>query len=115
MRGRHRSTDGFGEESPPEKRHPRQVIGQAIGSEPERRPRRAQLLFIAKVIGQAMTGGSAAHVGGRTTRPASETPRVAADFGLQGFPTRPEGVDGLTHYRTVLELLPQQFLDGVDP
>ena len=33
---------------------------------------------------------------------------VDADFGLQGFPARPEGVDRMAHYRTVLELVPEQ-------
>ena len=32
-----------------------------------------------------------------------------ADFGLQGFPARPEGVDRMTHYRSVLEMLPDAF------
>jgi alkanesulfonate monooxygenase SsuD/methylene tetrahydromethanopterin reductase-like flavin-dependent oxidoreductase (luciferase family) len=32
-----------------------------------------------------------------------------ADFGLQGFPARPEGVDRMTHYRSVLEMLPPEF------
>jgi len=32
-----------------------------------------------------------------------------ADFGLAGFPTRPDGVDRMTHYRTVLELVPEEF------
>jgi alkanesulfonate monooxygenase SsuD/methylene tetrahydromethanopterin reductase-like flavin-dependent oxidoreductase (luciferase family) len=31
-----------------------------------------------------------------------------ADFGIHGFPPRPEGVDRMTHYRTVLEMLPEQ-------
>jgi alkanesulfonate monooxygenase SsuD/methylene tetrahydromethanopterin reductase-like flavin-dependent oxidoreductase (luciferase family) len=32
-----------------------------------------------------------------------------ADFGLQGFPARPDGVDRMTHYRTVLEMAPAEF------
>ena len=32
-----------------------------------------------------------------------------ADFGLQGFPPRPEGVSWIDHYRSVLERLPEQF------
>ena len=32
-----------------------------------------------------------------------------ADFGLQGFPARPDGVDRMTHYRTVLEMVPEAF------
>ncbi len=32
-----------------------------------------------------------------------------ADFGFQGFPARPDGVDRLTHYRTVLEMAPPVF------
>lgn len=34
---------------------------------------------------------------------------MAADFGFQSFPARPEGVDKLTHFRTVLEMAPPQF------
>lgn len=30
-----------------------------------------------------------------------------ADFGIHVFPPRPEGVDRMTHYRTVVEMLPQ--------
>lgn len=32
-----------------------------------------------------------------------------ADFGFQGFPERPEGVERMAHYRTVLEMAPPQF------
>jgi alkanesulfonate monooxygenase SsuD/methylene tetrahydromethanopterin reductase-like flavin-dependent oxidoreductase (luciferase family) len=32
-----------------------------------------------------------------------------ADFGFQGFPARPDGVDRMTHYRTVLEMVPAEF------
>src|SRR2546429_9230580 len=32
-----------------------------------------------------------------------------ADFGLQGFPARPAGVYRMTHYRSVLEMLPDAF------
>jgi alkanesulfonate monooxygenase SsuD/methylene tetrahydromethanopterin reductase-like flavin-dependent oxidoreductase (luciferase family) len=32
-----------------------------------------------------------------------------ADFGFQGFPERPDGVDRMTHYRTVLEMAPPVF------
>ena len=32
-----------------------------------------------------------------------------ADFGFQGFPARPDGVDRMTHYRTVLEMAPAEF------
>ena len=32
-----------------------------------------------------------------------------ADFGLQSFPARPDGVDEMTHYRTVLEMAPPEF------
>ena len=32
-----------------------------------------------------------------------------ADFGLAGFPARPEGVDRMTHYDAVLGLLPESF------
>jgi alkanesulfonate monooxygenase SsuD/methylene tetrahydromethanopterin reductase-like flavin-dependent oxidoreductase (luciferase family) len=32
-----------------------------------------------------------------------------ADLGLQGFPERPDGVDRMTHYRTVLDMLPPVF------
>jgi alkanesulfonate monooxygenase SsuD/methylene tetrahydromethanopterin reductase-like flavin-dependent oxidoreductase (luciferase family) len=32
-----------------------------------------------------------------------------ADFGFQGFPARPDGVDRLAHYRTVLEMAPAVF------
>jgi alkanesulfonate monooxygenase SsuD/methylene tetrahydromethanopterin reductase-like flavin-dependent oxidoreductase (luciferase family) len=32
-----------------------------------------------------------------------------ADFGFQGFPARPEGVDRMTHYRTVLDKAPPVF------
>jgi len=31
---------------------------------------------------------------------------VSADFGFQGFPARPAGVDRIAHYRTVLEMAP---------
>jgi alkanesulfonate monooxygenase SsuD/methylene tetrahydromethanopterin reductase-like flavin-dependent oxidoreductase (luciferase family) len=34
---------------------------------------------------------------------------TVADFGLQGFPRRPDGVDRLSHYRDVLESLPAAF------
>ena len=32
-----------------------------------------------------------------------------ADFGLAGFPARPEGVDRLTHFETVIDSLPDAF------
>lgn len=32
-----------------------------------------------------------------------------ADFGFQSFPARPDGVDRMTHYRTVLEMAPPVF------
>ena len=32
-----------------------------------------------------------------------------ADFGLQGFPARPDGMDRMAHYRTVLEMVPPVF------
>lgn len=32
-----------------------------------------------------------------------------ADLGLQGFPARPDGVDRMSHYRTVLEMAPPEF------
>jgi alkanesulfonate monooxygenase SsuD/methylene tetrahydromethanopterin reductase-like flavin-dependent oxidoreductase (luciferase family) len=32
-----------------------------------------------------------------------------ADFGFQGFPARPDGVDRMTHYHTVLEMAPALF------
>jgi alkanesulfonate monooxygenase SsuD/methylene tetrahydromethanopterin reductase-like flavin-dependent oxidoreductase (luciferase family) len=32
-----------------------------------------------------------------------------ADFGLQGLPARPDGVDRMIHYRTVLEMAPPVF------
>ncbi len=32
-----------------------------------------------------------------------------ADFGFQGFPARPDGVDRMSHYRTVLEMAPPEF------
>ena len=34
---------------------------------------------------------------------------MVADFGFQGFPARPEGIDRMTHYRTVLETAPPEF------
>ena len=34
---------------------------------------------------------------------------AVADFGLQGFPSKPDAVDRITHYRNVLEALPPQF------
>lgn len=32
-----------------------------------------------------------------------------ADLGLQGFPTKPDDVTWMDHYRSVLERLPPQF------
>jgi alkanesulfonate monooxygenase SsuD/methylene tetrahydromethanopterin reductase-like flavin-dependent oxidoreductase (luciferase family) len=32
-----------------------------------------------------------------------------ADFGLQGFPRKPEGVNPMDHYRSILERLPPEF------
>jgi alkanesulfonate monooxygenase SsuD/methylene tetrahydromethanopterin reductase-like flavin-dependent oxidoreductase (luciferase family) len=40
---------------------------------------------------------------------ATEREANMVDFGLQGFPARPEGVDRLAHYRTVLEMAPPVF------
>jgi alkanesulfonate monooxygenase SsuD/methylene tetrahydromethanopterin reductase-like flavin-dependent oxidoreductase (luciferase family) len=37
------------------------------------------------------------------------TKKLPVDFGLQGFPARPDGVDRMTHYRTVLEMAPAVF------
>jgi alkanesulfonate monooxygenase SsuD/methylene tetrahydromethanopterin reductase-like flavin-dependent oxidoreductase (luciferase family) len=37
------------------------------------------------------------------------TEKLPVDFGLQGFPPRPDGVDPMTHYRTVLEMVPAVF------
>src|ERR1700694_3481146 len=37
------------------------------------------------------------------------TEKLSVDFGLQGFPARPDGVDRMTHYRTVLEMAPVVF------
>jgi alkanesulfonate monooxygenase SsuD/methylene tetrahydromethanopterin reductase-like flavin-dependent oxidoreductase (luciferase family) len=34
---------------------------------------------------------------------------LVVDFGLAGFPARPDEVDRMTHYRTVLEMLPSSF------
>ena len=34
---------------------------------------------------------------------------AVADFGLAGFPARPDGVDRMSHYRDVLESLPPAF------
>jgi hypothetical protein len=32
-----------------------------------------------------------------------------ADFGLQGFMPKPDGVDWFTHVRTILDALPEVF------
>ena len=32
-----------------------------------------------------------------------------ADLGLQGFPRKPEGVNEMDHYRSILERLPAEF------
>ena len=32
-----------------------------------------------------------------------------ADFGLQGFPARPDGTDLMAHHRMVLEMVPPVF------
>ena len=46
---------------------------------------------------------------GANPRPAADTIRQMADFGLQGFPDSPDGVDPMTHERTVLEMAPPVF------
>jgi alkanesulfonate monooxygenase SsuD/methylene tetrahydromethanopterin reductase-like flavin-dependent oxidoreductase (luciferase family) len=53
--------------------------------------------------GRLLSGGPA------LLEPATLEAFDVADFGLQGFPKRAEGVDRMTHYLTVLDLLPPQF------